>query len=134
MTATSEAFFDSNVLVYIFSADAEKAAWSEDLLALGGSISVQVLNECALTMRRKFGATWQQIDSMSVTLRSTCNVVSVNEDVHVRGLAIAKRKKLHIYDAMIVSAALLAGCTTLYSEDMHAGLTIDGLTIRNPYL
>jgi len=35
---------------------------------------------------------------------------------------------------MIVAAAQLAGCTTLYSEDMHDGLTIDRLTIRNPFI
>jgi predicted nucleic acid-binding protein len=34
---------------------------------------------------------------------------------------------------MIVAAAQLAGCSTLYSEDMHHGLVIDRLTIRNPY-
>ncbi len=34
-----------------------------------------------------------------------------------------------------VSAALEIGCTTLYSEDLHDGQTIDGqLTIRNPFV
>jgi predicted nucleic acid-binding protein len=34
---------------------------------------------------------------------------------------------------MIVAAAQLAGCTVLYSEDMHDGLVVEGLAIRNPY-
>jgi predicted nucleic acid-binding protein len=46
---------------------------------------------------------------------------------------LAERYILNIYDAMIVAAAQLAGCTVLYSEDMHDGLVIDRLTIRNPY-
>lgn len=134
MTATTEAFFDSNVLTYLYSGDIAKAARSEELMAAGGTISVQVLNECALTLRRKFGATWAQVELMSTTLRGACRIVPLTTDVHVRGLSIAKRRKLHIYDGMIVSAALDAGCRTLYSEDMHDGLVIEGLTIRNPYL
>jgi predicted nucleic acid-binding protein len=41
----------------------------------------------------------------------------------------------YIYDALVVSAALEAGCTTLYSQDLHDGQTIDRQrTIRNPFL
>ena len=46
----------------------------------------------------------------------------------------ARRYKIAFYDAAIVAAALLADCDTLWSEDMHDGLVIDGrLTIRNPF-
>jgi predicted nucleic acid-binding protein len=39
-----------------------------------------------------------------------------------------------MYDAMIVSAALQAGCETLWSEDMQSGLQVDGsLTISDPF-
>jgi predicted nucleic acid-binding protein len=42
--------------------------------------------------------------------------------------------KLSVYGAMIVAAALLAGCETLHSEDMQDGLLIDNqLRIRNPF-
>jgi predicted nucleic acid-binding protein len=35
---------------------------------------------------------------------------------------------------MIVAAALLAGCDTLYTEDMHPGLVIENrLRIVNPF-
>jgi predicted nucleic acid-binding protein len=30
-------------------------------------------------------------------------------------------------------AALLSGCRTLFTEDLHDGLVIDQLTVRNPY-
>ncbi len=44
------------------------------------------------------------------------------------------RHGFHIYDALIVAAALEAGCGTLYSEDMQSGQVIAGqLTIRNPF-
>jgi predicted nucleic acid-binding protein len=55
-------------------------------------------------------------------------------DTHDEGLRIAARYQLSIYDGLIVGAALLADCKTLWSEDMQDGLRIDGrLTIRNPF-
>lgn len=130
---TNDVFFDTNVLVYVLTADALKADRSEALIRDGGIVSVQVLNECAHVLRRKFAANWDQINLASRSMREACGVVGVSEDVHERGLAYAQRYKLQIYDAMIVAAAVLAGCTTLYSEDMHDGLVIDGLTIKNPF-
>ena len=58
----------------------------------------------------------------------------VFHDTHERGLAVASRYGLSVYDAMIVSSALLAGCTLLYSEDMQDGQVFDRqLTVRNPF-
>ena len=55
-------------------------------------------------------------------------------ELHDRGLELADRWELSVYDSMIVAAALHAGCDTLYSEDMRHGLVIDGrLTITNPF-
>jgi hypothetical protein len=39
----------------------------------------------------------------------------------------------NIYDAMIVSAALLAGCSLLYSEDMQHDLVVNN-TLQNDLL
>ena len=46
-------FLDTNVLVYLASEDAAKANQAEAVLAAGGVISVQVLNELANVARRK---------------------------------------------------------------------------------
>jgi predicted nucleic acid-binding protein len=54
-------------------------------------------------------------------------------DTHDQALRIAERYGFQIYDSLIVAAALEAGCTTLYSEDMQDGQSIDTLTIRNPF-
>jgi predicted nucleic acid-binding protein len=44
------------------------------------------------------------------------------------------RHGFHIDDALIMAAALEAGCGMLYSEDMQSGQVIGGrLTIRNPF-
>jgi predicted nucleic acid-binding protein len=132
MTKT-EVFFDTKVLVYALADDAAFAERSLALLEAGGIISAQVLNELAHTLRRKFSASWPQVAETSERMRKLCAVVPVTEETHVLGLALAARHSLSLYDGMIVAAAQLAGCTVLYSEDMHDGLVIDRLTIRNPY-
>jgi len=130
---TTDVFLDTNVIVYLFASDERKRARSEALLADGATVSVQVLNETALTLRRKLNRSWRQIEDMSSRVRQVCAVVPVTEAVHVGGLAVAARWKLHLYDSTIVAAALSAGCKVLLSEDMQDGRVIDGLTIRNPY-
>ncbi len=44
---SAEQFFDTNVVLYLLSGDRAKADRAETLLAKGGTISVQVLNEFA---------------------------------------------------------------------------------------
>jgi predicted nucleic acid-binding protein len=55
-------------------------------------------------------------------------------EMHRAALKIAEQHGCGIYDALVVAAALEAGCAILYSEDFQDGQTIDGqLTIRNPF-
>jgi predicted nucleic acid-binding protein len=132
MSGTS-AFLDTNILLYEFSEDAAKASASENVIRGGGVISVQVLNEFANAGRSKLGLSWAVIRDILGEYRANLTVVPVTLETHERGLDLAERYQLNVYDGMIVAAALLACCTTLYSEDMHDGLVIDRLTIRNPY-
>ena len=44
------------------------------------------------------------------------------------------RFSLHFWDALIVGAANLCEAHTLLSEDLQAGLEIDGTRIVNPFL
>jgi predicted nucleic acid-binding protein len=131
--SADEAFFDSNVLIYLTDEASGKSGRTEDLLADGGVISVQVLNEFANVARRKVQLSWVETRDFLDTFRATLEIVPLTLETHERGLDLAERYHLRVYDGMIVAAALLAGCTTLYSEDMHDGLAIDRLTIRNPY-
>jgi len=130
----TDIFFDTNVILYALSKEREKAARSAELMRAGGVISVQVLNEFTLVTRRKFRADWSVVRQGLEDLRECLDVVPLTIDVHERGIEIAERCGFGVYDSTIVAAALLAGCTTLYSEDMQAGRVIDGLTIRNPYV
>lgn len=129
----TKVFFDTNVLIHEFSEDAAKAAASEEVIRGGGVISVQVLNEFASAGMRKLGLSWTVIRDILREYRQEFTVVPLTIDTHLRGLDLAERYRLNVYDGMIVAAAQLAGCRVLYSEDMHDGLVIDRLTIRNPF-
>ena len=96
-------------------------------------MSVQVLNEFAALARRKHGLPWSGVRTVLAAVRSTCTVASLTATTHELGLALAERYQMNVYDGMIVAAAQLAGCKVLYTEDMHDGLVIDRLTIRNPF-
>jgi predicted nucleic acid-binding protein len=133
--SADEVFFDTKVLLYLLSDDAAKADRAESLLAHGGTISVQVLNEFASVASRRLKMSWPEIREVLDTIQATCQVVPLSVTTHQRGVAIAERYLFSFYDANIVAAALLAGCTVLYSEDMQDGQVIEGrLTVRNPFV
>lgn len=126
-------FFDTNAVLYLLSADRRKADTAAALLAQGGVVSVQVLNEAASVCRRKLGLSWDEVRELLTAVRACCKVVPLDVDTHAQGLELAERHSLSIYDALIVSSALRAGAETLYSENMHHGLAVGGTTICNPF-
>ncbi len=128
-------FFDTNVLVYVVGQHDERTAPAEVLLAAGGIVSVQVLNELATVARRKLRMSWEEITEALAAIRALCSApVPLTVDTHDAAIRIASRYGFNLYDALVVATALEAECTTLYSEDLQADQVIDGiLTIRNPF-
>ena len=133
MSAKDKSFFDTNVLLYLLSADTDKAQRAEELVSDGGVISVQVLNEFASVASRKLRMTIPEIQECLEPIREVCRVEPVTLETHLRGLDLAQRYGFSVYDSMIVAAASLAGCEILYSEDWQGGQRIDGLLISNPF-
>jgi len=131
----AEAFFDTNVLLYLIASDIEKATRTEALLAEGGVISVQVLNEFSNVALRKHGLAWSQIHGALAPIRYLCRIEPIRLETYDRAMMLCERYGYSVYDATILASALLAGCSTVYSEDLQHGQIIDAqLTIRNPYL
>lgn len=127
-------FFDTNVLIYVASADAAKADRAEAIISSGGAISVQVLNELANVARRKMKMSWDDTHAFLNMLRGLLTVHPLTVETHETGLRLAQRYGLSIYDAMIAASALDAGCDTLWSEDMQHGMELEeGLRIVNPF-
>ena len=131
-------FFDTNVLVYVFDrAEALKQMRAQDLVTehMGRRdmvLSTQVLQELYVTLTRKkqLGAA----DALEVvTTFAQERIVPASADGVLRGLALSQQRQLSAWDALIVQAALDAGCTTLFSEDFQAGARFDDLFVVNPF-
>lgn len=128
-------FFDTNVLVYAIGQHDARTSIAEALLSRGGVISVQVLNELASVAHRKLRLSWREVTQALEAIRILCpSPIPITAEMHEAALRLAVRHGFHIYDALIVAAALQADCATLYSEDLHSGQIIEGrLTICNPF-
>jgi predicted nucleic acid-binding protein len=132
---SDRAFLDTNVFVYAIVQDDPRSHDAEELIAEGGKVSVQVLNEFAAVARRKTNMAWGEIQLALEAIKILCpDPLPITLETHQEALVIAEKYGYKIYDALIVASALEARCTILYSEDMQDGQVIDqGLTIRNPF-
>jgi len=127
-------FFDTNVLICAFRQEDPRSQVARKLLAEGGVTGVQVLNEFVAIARRKLGFTWEEVLESLAGIRVLCPAVApLTLESHGRGLHVAQRYGYHIFDALVIAAALEAGASTLYTEDMQDGQRIERLTIRNPF-
>lgn len=129
----SAEFADTNVILYMLDGGA-KSDRAEIILRRGPRISVQVLNEITVNCRRKAGLSWNETGEFLAGVQALCPVEPMTLQTHEVGRALAERYGFSVYDAMIVAAALIAGCTTLWTEDMQDGLVVEGqLRLVNPF-
>ncbi|MFP5226806.1 MAG: PIN domain-containing protein [Acidobacteriota bacterium] len=130
----ADAFFDTSVLVYLVAGDPRRSPIAEDLLESGGCVSVHVLNELVAVMRRKLRMPWNLVLETTGLIRALCEPpVPITVEMHDKAVAIAQRFKFHIYDSLVIAAALACRCSVLYSEDMQDGQKVETLRIRNPF-
>ena len=96
---------------------------------------MQISNEFVSVACRKVLMSWSEVAEALDAFRVLCpSPLPATMEMHEAALKIAEKHGYNIYDALVIAAALEAGCATLYSEDLHDGQRIDGqLTIRNPF-
>lgn len=130
----AKAFLDTRVLIHALAKDDPRSARAEELLAAGGVVSVQVLNEFVSVARRKLGMSWEEVTEALNAIRILCpSPVPMTTETHDTALKLAQEYGYGIYDAVIAAAAIEAKCSTLYSEGLQDGEVIDVLPIRNPF-
>jgi predicted nucleic acid-binding protein len=131
-------FLDTNILVYAIEVggpDPAKTAAAQALVRRSEvCLSTQVLGEFyrAVTSRRRavplthgealaWVQFWKRHDVRAITVP------------HVDlALELSGRFQTSYFDALILAAARLAGCATVYSEDLAAGQDYDGVCVENP--
>ncbi len=134
-------FLDTNILAYAFTWDSpEKRLRAQQLVERGinshnGTISFQVAQEFLSLSQRKFNPPLGKAEAqlyLREVLTPLCRVFP-SMALLDNALEIKDRYKFHFYDALIVAAALEAGCERLYSEDLQHGQSIGALRIENPF-
>lgn len=127
-------FFDTNILVYAFL-DVVKRERAIAILSEGGAISAQVLGEFTNVAIKKRRRSWPEIEAALGVIRARFpRVLPLTADIHAVAVSLARDHGLSIYDALIVAAALEAGCDTLFSEDLQHHRSFGPLRIVNPFL
>ncbi len=136
MTAAS--FVDTNVLIYADDADAgNKRGVARALLTRifadrSAVVSVQVLQEYFSAATRRLGLPAEAVRGRVLAL-GRLEVVSLVADDVLAAIDLHRLHSLSIWDALIVRAALISGCTILYSEDLQSGRRFENLQVVNPF-
>ena len=128
-------FFDTNVLVYAVLSDDPRCATAVTLVTAGGAVSIQVLNEFVNVARNKLKWPWVDIEAtLALVLSRSEQVRDISLSTHQTAVGLSRDHNIAFYDALIVAAALEAGCDTLFTEDMQHGRKFGRLTIVNPFI
>ena len=132
-------FVDTNVLVYLFDADAPaKQQRARELVSAEASrlvLSTQVLAEFYVTVTRKLAKPLSESDA-DAAVGELCafDVVDLDMPLIRKGVARARRDRLSLWDALIVEAALARGCERLLTEDLQSGRVFgERLRVINPF-
>ncbi len=126
-------FLDTNILVYA-QQDDPRGDRARALVLAGGTISVQVLNEFANVLRKKLGRGWMEIAEALDDVRAALDPAwPLTIETHSAAVALAGEHGFSFFDALIVAAAVEAGCDTLLTEDLQADRKIGGLRLVNPF-
>jgi predicted nucleic acid-binding protein len=136
---TAERFtLDSNILVYATdSASALRHGLAVSLV--DGSteadcvLTVQSLGEFFHAVTRKgiaprLAAARQVHDWMGVFSTAAASETALGAAIDISAAGL-----LSFWDALLVATAEEAGCSLVLSEDMHDGMKLGGITIRNPF-
>ncbi len=135
---SAENFYDTCVLVYAHdNADRSKQAKAQKLIFSGmeaGSmvLSTQVMSEYFTTATRKLKLAYADVIE-EMHLLSRGKIIPVTLSMVFEAAGVSNRHVVSFWDALIIVAAGLSGCNTVYTEDLNHGQIIEGVTITNPF-
>jgi predicted nucleic acid-binding protein len=136
---TARLFVDTNILIYALDpAEPAKRAMSADLLRRTMAnhtlvLSPQNLNECyRILVERRRLIPEAAARSFLTCLMPWC-IAPLDARTTAKAWAVQDEAGLAWWDALLVAAALMAGCKLFISEDMQDGQSISGMKVVNPF-
>ena len=133
-------FVDTNLFVYAYDESAgRKREVARDLISglwesRSGCVSVQVLQELFANITRKVPKPLPVpnaaalIEDLSAWTIHSPGMRDVLYAIELHG-----QMGVSFWDAMILTSANSLGCRILYSEDLNAGQSYDGVLVMNPF-
>jgi predicted nucleic acid-binding protein len=131
-------FLDTNVLLYADDLDAgakrgtARAILRDAMTAGDGVVSTQVLQEFFVGSTKKLG-----VDAADARRKveplATMDVVRIDLAMILAAIDLSRLHSFSFWDALVVRAAAVAGCSVLLSEDLQEGQVVDGVRIENPF-
>jgi len=131
-------FLDTNVLVYTDDQDSPKKqrralqVFEECWQRRNGVVSTQVLQEYFVTATRKLGVA-PDVARRKTEIFGSLDLVVPGIDDILGAIDMHRLHGLSFWDALVVRAALVSGCTRLFSEDLQSMRRFDGLEVVNPF-
>ena len=131
-------FIDTNILIYAEDADAgPKGVLAEKVLKsliLSGQavLSTQVLQEFFTVATRKLKLP-AEVARMRVETYAQLDVILLRPELILSAIDLHRLRPISFWDALIIRAAAVSGCSRLLSEDLQHGQLIDGVRIENPF-
>jgi len=130
-------FLDTNVLVYLFDADApEKQARARELFRQDADIrlNTQVLQEFYVAATRKLAKPLapeqarRVVDDLGVF-----PVARISHHLVLSAIDRSTASQVSFWDGLIIETALAEGTRRLVSEALHDGWEIEGMRVWNPF-
>ncbi len=135
----ANSFVDSNIWLYALiqnGIDDRHQQAADLLIQLDFPIvNSQVIRETCSNLKKKSIIPEEKIQVLIHGWYQSCKVIHSNAAQHLLASHLRDNYSFSYWDSLIVAAALDAGCTTLFSEDMQHGQQIENvLTITNPFI
>jgi predicted nucleic acid-binding protein len=135
-------FLDTNIFVYCFNGDAagkrNRALQlvREAVSTRRGIVSYQVVQEFFNVALRRFmqPISHAEAEQYLGTVFRPLLAVHSSLALYQQALAISQRYQFNWFDALIVTAAQIAECRLLYTEDLQHGQELEGVRVENPFL
>ena len=132
-------FIDTNILLYAFGSGdgTDRPGIARQVLARGDlAFSIQVFQEFHVqaTSSRRVQPLTQAESKEVIEALAEAFTVQVNDLAVFRtALEIQVRYQTSFWDANILAAARILGCSVVLSEDLNDRQDFGGVTVRNPF-
>ncbi|MCK4824540.1 PIN domain-containing protein [bacterium] len=136
-------FLDTNIFIYSIDAsrgqskkrDVARQIVEEHIRKDSGAISIQVLQEFYQVATQKIQVPLSTDGALEyLHYMAILETVLPDFNMVVAAIRLHQKHSLSFWDALILQAAIIAGCSQILSEDLQDGFYLDNLTVKNPFV